>query len=156
MTLTYEDNVPMNLWGKDHWTTLAYIETVMVDTGGFQIGRDSRMRANRRNFRVMAEQCPDPKRVSQGQGRLAVVMDRDAHATRLNDGTTISNHDDWCCVQDMAEVGLFTLRQDQIEPGEILHLSSLGREVITKLREHKAVGGKFADFRFNPTLTPAV
>lgn len=33
MALTVDDNIPMNLWGKDHWTTLAYIETVMIAAG---------------------------------------------------------------------------------------------------------------------------
>ena len=37
--------VPPNLFGKDHWSTLAYMETIMVDCGGFQVGADPRMRA---------------------------------------------------------------------------------------------------------------
>jgi hypothetical protein len=28
------DPVPIELWGKDHWTTLAYIETRCVDYDG--------------------------------------------------------------------------------------------------------------------------
>lgn len=49
--MAYEDSyIPMNMWSKDHWTTLAYI--------GFQVGRDARMRSNRRNFRATpASQC---------------------------------------------------------------------------------------------------
>ncbi len=43
--------VPVELWSKDHWSTLAYIETVMVEHGGrFEVGWDPRMRQNRRNF----------------------------------------------------------------------------------------------------------
>lgn len=147
MTLTEDDNIPMNLWGKDHWTTLAYIETVMVDCGGFQIGRDARMKSNRRHFRVMAEQCPKPKRVGANPG-LAIVMQNE-HSTKLNDGSTIYGHDDWCCIQDMAEAGLLTLHQHEIEPGVVIHFSELGREVANKLREHKASGGNFAAFRFD-------
>jgi hypothetical protein len=26
--------IDIHLWGKDHWSTLAYIETVMVECGG--------------------------------------------------------------------------------------------------------------------------
>jgi hypothetical protein len=68
------------LWGADHWSTLAYIET--VDCNGFQIGLDARMRSNRRNFRVMTEQCPSPKRIGANPG-MAIVMSPE-HATRFN------------------------------------------------------------------------
>jgi hypothetical protein len=152
MTLTVNDDIPMALWGKDHWSTLAYIETVMVDCGGFQIGRDARMKSNRRNYRVMSEQCPKPKRVGSHPG-LAIVM-RPEHATRLNDGSIIDTHDDWCCIQDMAEAGLLSVPQDHIEPGVVIHFSELGREVANKLREHKAAGGQFAAFRFEKQATP--
>jgi sulfate adenylyltransferase subunit 1 (EFTu-like GTPase family) len=153
MALTIDDNIPMNLWGKDHWTTLAYIETVMVDCGGFQIGRDARMKSNRRNFRVMAEDCPKPKRVG-GNAGMAIVMKLE-HSTKLNDGSVIDNHDDWCCIQDMAEAGLLTLHQHEIEPGVVIHFSELGRDVANKLREHKASGGNFAAFRFDQPAVPA-
>lgn len=154
MTLTLDDNVPMNLWGKDHWSTLAYIETVMVDHGGFQIGLDPHMRSNRRNFRVMSQECPNPKRTKRGMANLAMVMDIEKHSSRLSDGSTISGHDDWCCVQDMAELGLFTCGQDDVEPGVTLHFSPFGRDIANKLREHKASGGNFANFVFSAESAP--
>lgn len=146
MTLTVDDNIPMELWGKDHWSTLAYIETVMVDCNSFQVGLDARMKSNRHHFRVMSEQCSKPKRVGSHSGH-AVVMQPE-HATVLNDGSLIKRHDDWCCLQDMAVAGLLSLPQEDIEPGVHIHLSDLGREVANRLREHKAKGGQFAAFRF--------
>lgn len=142
--------VPLANFGKDHWSTLAYMETVMVDVGGFQIGADARMRSNRRNFRVMNELCPRPHRVKQ-TGKLAMVMDREKHGSLLKDGTVATNHDDWCCIQDMAEVGFFRANEkvvnaEAIEPGVILHLSPAGRTAVELLRAHKAGGGTFANF----------
>lgn len=139
-----DDYIPMNQWGKDHWSTLAYLETVMVDCAGFQVGADPRMRSNRRNARVMREQCARPKR-SAHRWSPCVVMNPE-HGTRLNDGKVLSNHDDWMCVQDMAEAGLFTVGVDGVEPGQTLHLSPRGLELCAQLRAHKAQGGKFANF----------
>ncbi len=116
----------------------------MVDCGGFQVGRDPKMKSNRRHFRVMAELCPNPKR-NDKKGSLAIIMQPE-HATILNDKQQVANHDDWCCMQDMAAAGLFDLDVDAIEPGTTLHLSVHGQNIVAALRNHKANGGRFADF----------
>jgi hypothetical protein len=136
--------VPAELFGNDHLGTLLYVDSVMVDNGGFQVGSDPRMKSNRRNFRVMAQQCPRPKRTSR-EGSFSVVMSPE-HATRLRDGTVVRDHDDWACLQDMAALGYFTVPVDEIEPGVVLHFSDLGRAVANDLRAHKAAGGSISDF----------
>lgn len=147
-----DDYVPMHLWAKDHWSMLAYAETVMVDLGGFQVGNDCRMRQGRRNFRVMHELCFKPRRI-KNLPKMSMVMEI-KHSTRLKDGTIVEGHDDWHCIQDMAACGFFTISggtatPEHIEPGVILHLSPLGRSICNMLRLHKASGGNFGDF---PTL----
>jgi hypothetical protein len=142
---TADDIIPPQDWGKDHWSTLAYLETVMVDCGGFQVGRDPRMRANRRNFRVMAEMCPNPQRAGLNTASRAVAMDR-SNGSRLRDGSVVDNHDDWCCVQDMAEAGLFRTGVEGVEPKRVLKLSALGLKVCAELRAWKAGGGQLKDF----------
>jgi len=87
----------MDLWGRDHWSTLAYIETVMVDCKGFQIGQDG--------------------------------------------------HDDWMCLQDMAEAGLFTCDVFGVQPGTVLKLSPKGQRIVAELRAHKAEGGSLDQFK---------
>lgn len=166
--------VPMDLWSKDHWSTLAYLETVMVEhEGRFQVGWDPRMRQNRRHFRVMWEQCPTPLRTkadssrdsadsSRDSGPIRGVVMENAHATRLSDGSHVSKHDDWACVQDMAEAGLFLaadsvtpLAMADVEPGVILRLSERGAALCDALRAHKRKpGGRFATFRPSPDLMP--
>ena len=145
-----DDYIAMNRWSKDHWSTLAYLETVMVDCGGFQVGSDPRMRSNRRHFRVMHEECPRPKRATRGAGGVAMNAE---HGTRLNDGCVVANHDDWMCVQDMAAAGLFTVGADEVQPGQTLHLSSRGQDVVAALRAHKAAGGNFAQFDASAFVT---
>lgn len=146
-TFDADDYIPISHWGRDHWTTLAYIETVMVDMGGFQVGSDARMKSNRRNYRVMARDCPKPLRATNQAASLALVMEPH-HATKLNDGQQVPNHDDWACVQDMGAEGLFAEGIDNIEPGVVLKFSEKGNRVANALREFRRGGGKMADFRW--------
>jgi hypothetical protein len=136
-----DDYIPSAVWGKDHWTTLAYVETVATDCAGFQVGSDARMRTNRRHFRVMQD-CLKPRRAKAGG--IGLVMDPVAHATRLNDGQTVEGHDDWNCVQDLANEGLFNLDASGVEPGITLHLSTKGQAWCAKLRSHKQAGGTYS------------
>jgi hypothetical protein len=142
--------IDIHLWGKDHWSTLAYIETVMVECGGFQVGYDYRMKTNRRHSRVMQE-CPFPKRPTRSIGR-GVVM-KPENATKLSDGQIVEDHDDWCCVQDMADYGFFNLQPDDIDPGVTLLFSPYGQNVALELRKHKLNGGSFGDFNINKVRT---
>jgi len=133
--------VPVALFGKDHWSTLAYMETVMVECAGFEVGFDPRMRQNRRNYRVMWEQVPHPKRVDSRSAR-GMVMDL-KYSTKMKDGSVVQGHDDWSCVQDMANAGFLTA---VVEPGKVLHLTPLGRKMSDELRAHKRAGGSFGNF----------
>ncbi len=141
--------IPVPLFGKDHWSTLAYAEIVMVECGGFQIGFDVRMRQCRRNYRVMREMCRRPKRVKQGPDMGCMWEPK--YSTALADKQTVDGHDDWHCIQDMAEAGFFTaggqiVGAEACEPGVILHLSPAGRAVVEQIRAHKAAGGTFGNF----------
>lgn len=144
-TFSKDDYIPPAYWAKDHWSTLAYIETVMVDCGGFQVGYDPRMRSNRRNWRVMNDGCPRPNRpmgTSRDPGLTMNVTD----GTRLRNGVTVVGHDDWNCMEDMANIGLFDRWPDDIEPGTVLQLSPKGAVWCNALREHKRNGRNFAEF----------
>ena len=137
-----ENFIPVNEWGVDHWSTLAYIGTVMVDLGKFQVGYDPRMRHGRRHHRVMIDQCPSPSRVS-GVGIVGPVMSAE-HGTRLKDKSVVERHDDWHCVQDMIDLGLFD--QTEMEPSDILTFSDKGHALVAELTKHKSNGGKFVEF----------
>lgn len=127
------DLIPFSNWGRDHWSTLAFIETVMVEKGSFPIMGDARMRSNRRNFRVMP-------------AANAMCMDLES-GSLLADGTTVKGHDDWCCIQDFAAEGLLDKAQEEIDIGETIKFSDLGISIAHKLREHKIKGGSFGTFK---------
>jgi len=155
---TPDDFIPMAVWGKDHWSTLGYIESVIVDANGsgFQVGNDPRMRANRRNFRVMMEECKKPLRPSGNPSTIGYQpLPMDKYGTRLNTGQEVFRHCDWCCVQDMANEGLFASKPDlvaikaeDVQPGVFLHLTEKGQQIAAALRKHKAAGGQFAFFKW--------
>lgn len=145
-TFALDDYIPMSHWGQDHWGTFAYVDTVMVECGSFQVGRDPRMKASRRNFRVMTQECPNPKRAHRTASGLAMPMDL-AHSTKLNDGQLVAGHDDYACLQDMAAEGLFLQAPNEVEPGVKLQFSPRGVDAINALRDFKRNGGQTADFR---------
>jgi hypothetical protein len=76
-------------FGKDHWSTLAYIETACVDHDG-KISEE-KMRCNPQTHR---EYC---------LGRRAHWNDQ--LGTRLNDSSVLPKHDDWDCLIDLSEAG---------------------------------------------------
>lgn len=148
--------VPVTKFGKDHWSTLAYMETVMVECGGFQVGFDCRMRQARRNTRVMLDECRSPKRTTSFNPVPPFGWD-DKWSTFLGDGSQVMGHDDWDCVQDMAAAGFLSFRKgkrakvaaaEDVQPKVVLHLSDLGRAMADRVRAHKAKGGSFANFKF--------
>lgn len=146
--------VPAALFSKDHWSTLAYAETCMVDQGGFQVGFDGRMRQGRAHFRVMSRDCPRPQQSKKCGPRMGVVMQPE-HSTRLKGGAVVAGHDDWHCIQDMVNAGYLGIKRgdglvlplpDEIDAGVRLHLTPLGQRVVGQLRAWKALGGHYADF----------
>lgn len=134
-------------WGKDHWSTLAYLETRVVDYKG-QIDH-RHMRCHPRLHRELAT-------IQPVTGEL---QDSSAFPTRLRDGSVIDRHDDWSCVEDMKEAGLLTWTQRRVN-GKMfdcvrisVRLTKRGYEVAAALRLHKASGKNFITFNPNGIST---
>lgn len=123
--------IPMERWGRDHWSTLAYIETRCVDFGGD-------MTVNRGLERMRCNHSLHPGLAGWAQ------PDGSESPTRLNDGTTVSNHDDWSCAEDMERDGLIEWLGTGIHP--VFKLTDAGKAVAQQLRSHKAGGGTFSTF----------
>jgi hypothetical protein len=101
------ERVPMARWGKDHWTTLAYVETCWVDHKGM-IEHD-RMRCDRTRHPVFYSA---KRRVTA----FGTDADGARFPTRLKteqpgaDGTwgtvELAGHDDYDCLADLISEGL--------------------------------------------------
>jgi hypothetical protein len=113
-------------FGKDHWSLLAYIETVCVDHQGTP--ELWRMRCNE-------ETHPGHMGSFSTSGK--------AYATRTKT-REIPGHDDWDCADDLEAAGLIRVFGTGINP--LFWMTELGLRIAGELRAHKAKGGMFADF----------
>lgn len=134
--------VPIEEWGKNHWSALAYAETRWVDHGG-KI-KNEHMRCNERRHRKLHNTAGS---VLHGSRRWD-----EKYSTRLRDGQE-PGHDDWDCLEDLAEAGLlafdFVDRREgwPCEGGEVVvSLTKLGADIAGRLRSHRGRGGSYADF----------
>lgn len=125
-------------FGKDHWSTFAYIETCCVDHKG--IIEFSRMRTNEKThpFYKDARSCSFPWAESNGTRLKSYFQDNS-----LID----PEHDDWDCIDDLIDAGLLEWNGTGANP--VFKLTKLGIKVAAKLREHKANGGYFANFEWS-------
>lgn len=129
--------VPMALWGKDHWATLAYVETLCVDHQGVLDPR--RMRCNPRrhpHFNVNPSFGPD-----RADGSYK-------YPTMLKGGGIEPEHDDWDCFYDLETTGLIEDVGTGIHP--VARLTVAGHKMAANLRMWKASGGSFATFKGEP------
>ena len=108
--------VPPELWGRDHFTTLMYLETVVVNHGGKLSLTDQRMRE---------------------WGR------RGKYPTRCRYGIELDNHDDWNCLDDFADAGLVTIDNDIYLNSIVIALTDTGWNLVRELRTHKAKHGDY-------------
>ena len=134
------DYVPMDQWGKDHWSTLAYLETRAVEGGG--VINNRQMRCDARLHREFAHMGLDHSIVGGGK-----------YPTLLKDSRELENHDDWSCLEDMVAGGLIAAWYRVKYPNRAfansiakIKLTELGWWIVGQLRIHKANGGQFAAF----------
>ncbi len=121
------DTIPIENWGKDHWSTFAYAETLATDHKGIIIPVPLRMRTNHETHFFMKN-----------------PIDGSVYPTILRNGDTVQGHDDWDCLDDAVENGLL------INIGSGLNrafkMTEKGRKFADSLRDHKSKGGTFKNF----------
>jgi DNA-binding PadR family transcriptional regulator len=126
--------VPIERWGKDHWSLLAYVETRIVDHGGYL----------------------DPRhlRSALSHTHLGTPM-TGVYPTRLLGGIKLEGHNtDLDCLADLCDAGLIeggrATRRDGKGNIKMLTyqyaLTELGQELAGKLRAWKGNGGNYALF----------
>lgn len=131
--------IPMDRWGKNHWSTLAYFETLVVDRKG--LISNARMRCNPRLHRNFAWMTPFSPHTAEGE-----------YPTVLKNGDKQPSHDDWSCLEDMIAAGIingYYRRMNEATFGNsqaYVELTATGRALANELRAHKASGGTYANF----------
>lgn len=137
---------PVSKWGRDHWSTLLYIETRCVDYAGKL--DNQHMRTDPRVHR---------KLLGDAQARFGGVG---RHSTRLRNGDEIDSHDDWSCVEEMVAYGLVEVVSERdrcpgqpFTGGEVrVRLTDLGWRVTHQIRRDRAEGKPTVRWQPTPEL----
>jgi hypothetical protein len=122
--LKQQGYVPMNKWGKDHWSMLGYLGTLAPD------GEDI-----------------FPPRIRQKRSRHW----KPEYGTRLhgyfddknNPALLLTDHDDWDCLHDMEAEGLVVRPSGA---STTFGFTPKGHEFVSALNRHKSEGGHFYNF----------
>ena len=153
--------LPIDQWGKDHWSTFAYAESRCVDHRGVLANHHMRTHVRRH-----------PLFVARG---VKSPGDGSQYPTRYKGGE-LADHDDWDCLNDMVEAGLIAVRPTDAalwevptgKRGPIKHdgrlqtqalvvqvkMTDLGDKVAGELRAH--LKKKYNFQVFSPSFAPAV
>lgn len=111
--------IPLEQFGRDHDSTLLYIETRCVDYRG---------KVNFDNLSCNSARHPYSNHERQWD---------DKYTTRLAEGFTApAGHDDWDCIDDFVSEGLLEWRGTGANP--IFVLTDAGWERVGKLRRARA------------------
>lgn len=102
LTLYTHEPTPIERWGRDHWSTLLYVEARAVDHSG-------QLRVA--NMRTLIDTHPDLIEIN---GRTH-GHEAPKYPTRLRDDGEIEGHDDWDCIDDMIAADVVTVDGDQLE-----------------------------------------
>lgn len=122
-------------FGRDHWSTLLYVEARCTDNGGVP---------GRQNMRCLDSRHP---RYSHGH-------DSGAYPTRLAGDKLLPNHDDWDCVDDLERVGLVVIGGTSANP--VWQMTPEGQRMVGLLRTHKQSGRGLGSFTMEPDAQEAV
>lgn len=136
-----KNHIPMNKWGKDHWSTFAYLETLAVDGGkdGWAIPERARMRTNEKTHPAIGHM---KNREMTG---YPMPTGGSEYPTRLKDGE-VKGHDDWDCIDDMVREKL--LKDVGTGLSRAFTFTKLGIKAAAGLRKHKMEGKNFREFVF--------
>lgn len=126
----------VDVWGKDHWSTLGYVECRIVDNGGFLDPRHLRRDGNAYPTRLRGAEMP-------GHTDLDCIADIERHGLLTYKRKARTAHRNLAHLDGGAATWHVTLTE-------------LGRQVCADLRVHKQGGGNFAGFQPNPRHVAAM
>jgi hypothetical protein len=141
------ESVPMEKWGKDHFSLLGYLDCRCTDDKGTINGAHLRHNPAKRPAVVGS----DTDHIS---AMCAGVGWKPEYGTRLagfwkESGATdpsqqLPDHDDIDCLEDLEAAGVIKNIGSGLNP--LIRFTEFGHAVANRLREHKRDGGNFAEF----------
>ncbi|TAL41401.1 MAG: hypothetical protein EPN91_10830 [Salinibacterium sp.] len=119
------DVISPERWGRDHYSTLAYLGHVYHRDAG-QIERD-KMR------------CKESRRHMKGELARMIPEDGTRYPTRLQNGDELDDHDDYDCAYDLVAGGVLTDVGTGINPQ--FELTPKGLQVWSYLTRTRKTAG---------------
>jgi hypothetical protein len=138
--------IAVESWGKDHWSLLAYVETLCVDSRKKGVGEidNRRMRTNEETHPLLCSGLLVRKGLNAWKSeygtRLAGYFGIDENVASKQ----LPDHDDWDAIDDLEHAGLIEILS--LANG-LVRMTDKGKTVSAALRSFKSSGGNFADFR---------
>lgn len=148
--------IAIERWGKDHWSTLLYVETRIVDHGGS-------LSADR--MRCIRDRHPDAYLAKRHTTAFFPdEADATRYPTRLRDGEKVFDHDDYDCLADMIDEGVIVELaavllhrhsdpEDASDPRSVWRLTPRGEQIVGALRAHRGHGGNLRDFEIEKLVS---
>ena len=129
--------VPVEDWGKDHWSLLAYVYLMAVDQRPLD---HQRMRCNAETHPLLYQLRCEPRwEASYGTRLRGYFGAVGAH----NPSRRLPQHDDWDCLDDLEAAGYVEVLS--LVNG-IVRVTVAGVAMASMVLAHKAAGGVFATF----------
>jgi hypothetical protein len=119
--------IPIEMFGKDHWSTFAYICCRIAGHEGVP---------EKAHMRTDLDLHP-----ALGDGHLNETK----YPTRLAGGVDMPDHDDWDCAEDLEAAGLILQHGTGSNP--VFALTDKGWKRFRHLTEFKNSGGSFGEYR---------
>ena len=141
------ENVPMENWGKEHWSLVGYLDCRCTDNGGTVNGAHLRHNPAKRAAVVgsdmgrLSAMCAGVGWKPEYGTKLAKffnVPKEERHFHQLPD------HDDIDCLEDLEAAGVIKNIGSGLNP--LIRFTKFGHAVANRLRNHKREGGNFAEF----------
>lgn len=129
------DPVPISSFGRDHWSTLCYVETRCVDHAG--VIQKEHMRCDPRRHPGHAH-----------RGSSGEFGGNRAYPTRLQGSVDLPDHDDWDCIDDLEAACLIESAGAGLNP--VFKMTGFGWDMVSLIRQFKAKGGSFSAFSWSP------
>lgn len=126
-----------SLWGRDHLSTLRYLETYLTEHHNrFFAQPNPHMRTDPSTFGSEVD-------VAHPFSRHQLLSGASA-PTRLLNGEELKNHDDWSCLWDMGAVGALSYHPSPLSRHDgryfMVKLTHLGDQLAAELRRLRRAG----------------
>lgn len=125
--------IPIANWGKDHWSTLLYIESIIFDVYARPAMDKMRQHSGRIRRGWNSPRATVTPTFTQDYSTQTIIRDPNNWDTIIG-RTEVHDHDDWDCIDDMETEGLLEQLGTGLQPS--IKLTDYGYDVVAALKKN--------------------